>query len=321
MLDINSSKFNGNVSDLSSEVNFIDKVAIITGAGCGLGKSYALELSKRGAKVVVNDLGCSSDGSNANHFDNAGKVVHEIKSHGGQAIANYDNVAHVEGGNSVVNSALNHFGTVDILINNAGILRDTSFPKMEEDDWKSVLDVHLNGAYNATYPAFKIMKNKGYGRIVMTTSASGLYGSFGQVNYAAAKMALIGMMNSLKLEGGKYNINVNAVAPISASRLTKGIIPDNVFDKANPELVSSLVLYLCSALCLCSGEIYNAGIGYASRAAVFTNSWTKIAESNSSACSPEEVHKKWSIINDMSDLKSFKNTTEMFLDFLPLIEE
>jgi NAD(P)-dependent dehydrogenase (short-subunit alcohol dehydrogenase family) len=162
------------------------------------------------------------------------------------------------------------FGSVDILINNAGILRDKSFTKMEPQNWDAVLAVHLGGAYNVTRPALAVMKEKGYGRIVMTTSAAGLYGNFGQTNYSAAKMALVGMMNTLKLEGEKYDIRVNTVAPLAASRLTEDIMPPDMFARMKPELVSPLVLYLCSDRCTETGSIFNTGMGYVNRAAIMT---------------------------------------------------
>ena len=205
------------------QIRFDDRVAIVTGAGAGLGRVYALELARRGAKVVVNDLGGGRDGSGEGSSSPADKVVDEIKASGGDAVANYDSVATAEGGENIVKSALDAFGTVDILINNAGILRDKSFLKMEPENWHIVLDVHLSGAYNVSRPAFAAMKDKGYGRILMTTSAAGLYGNFGQTNYTAAKMGLVGLMNTLKLEGQKYGIKVNTIAPVAASRLTEDI--------------------------------------------------------------------------------------------------
>jgi len=197
------------------DIDFKGKVAIVTGAGAGLGKTYAIELAKRGCKVVVNDLGGARDGSGASHGP-AQDVVDEIKKAGGEAAPNYDNVATIEGGQGIVKTAVDAFGKVDIVINNAGILRDKSFLKMDPENWNAVLAVHLGGAYNVTRPAFVKMKDQGYGRIVMTTSAAGLYGNFGQTNYSAAKLGLVGFMNTLKLEGAKYNIKANTVAPLAA---------------------------------------------------------------------------------------------------------
>jgi NAD(P)-dependent dehydrogenase (short-subunit alcohol dehydrogenase family)/putative sterol carrier protein len=251
-------------------IRFDGRVAVVTGAGAGLGRVYALELARRGAKVVVNDLGSARDGSGQGSSAPADQVVREIRSLGAEAVANYDNVATPEGGMAIIQSALDAFGTVDILINNAGILRDKSILKMEPENWQAVMDVHLNGAYHVSRPAFAVMKEKGYGRILMTTSAAGLYGNFGQTNYAAAKMGLVGLMNSLKLEGEKYNVRVNTIAPLAASRLTEDVTPPELFQKMKPEFVAPLALYLCSEQCPVSGSIYNAGMGFFNRAAVVT---------------------------------------------------
>ncbi|MBU1181527.1 MAG: SDR family NAD(P)-dependent oxidoreductase [Proteobacteria bacterium] len=252
------------------KIRFDGRVAIITGAGAGLGRTYALELAKRGARIVVNDLGGARDGAGSGSAAAADKVVDEIKALGGEAVASYDSVSTPEGGGNIVKTAVDAFGTVDILINNAGILRDKSFIKMEPESWNAVLDVHLNGAYNVSRPAFTVMKDKGYGRIIMTTSAAGLYGNFGQTNYSSAKMGLIGLMNALKLEGEKYNIKINAVAPVAASRLTEDVMPPDFLEKVKPEFVSPLVLFLCSEKCPVSGNIYNAGMSCFNRAAVVT---------------------------------------------------
>ncbi len=285
------------------EIRFDDKVAIVTGAGGGLGRIYAKDLAARGAKVVVNDLGGSRDGSSGGSATPAQQVVDEITAAGGTAIANYDNVATPKGGESIVKAAVDAFGTVDILINNAGILRDKSFIKMEPENWQAVVDVHLNGAYHVTRPAFAIMREKGYGRIIMTTSAAGLYGNFGQTNYSAAKMGLVGLMNTLKLEGKKYNIKVNTIAPLAASRLTEDIMPPELFEKSKPEFVSPLVLFLCSDRCEVSGNIYNAGVGVFNRAAVVTGPGTVIGDDA-----------KWPAIDDVAagfdKISSLKNGKE-----------
>jgi 3-hydroxy-3-methylglutaryl CoA synthase/NAD(P)-dependent dehydrogenase (short-subunit alcohol dehydrogenase family) len=244
------------------EVRFDGRVAIVTGAGAGLGRAYALELAKRGAKVVVNDYGGPRDGAGEGSSAPADQVVEAIRAAGGEAVANYDNVATPEGGEKIVKNAIDAFGTVDILINNAGILRDKSFLKMDPENWQTVLSVHLNGAFNVTRPAFAQMREKGYGRIVMTTSAAGLYGNFGQTNYSSAKMGLVGFMNTLKLEGAKYDIKVNTIAPMAASRLTQDVMPPDMFQQLKPEFVAGIVLYLCSENCDQTGEIFNAGAGF-----------------------------------------------------------
>ena len=237
-----------------AERRFDDRVAIVTGAGGGLGRQHALTLAERGCKVVVNDLGGSAhgDGKSSSAAD---KVVEEIRAMGGEAVANYDSV---ENGESIVQTALDHFGTVDIVINNAGILRDVSFAKMTKKDWDLVLKVHLEGSMSVTHAAWPIMREKGYGRIIMTTSAAGLYGNFGQANYCAAKLGLAGLANCLAEEGRSKNIHVNTIAPIAASRLTETIMPPNLLENLKPEAVSPLVAWLCHEDCEETKGIFEA---------------------------------------------------------------
>ncbi|MBC8443734.1 MAG: SDR family NAD(P)-dependent oxidoreductase [Deltaproteobacteria bacterium] len=280
------------------QIRFDDRVAIVTGAGAGLGRMYALNLAQRGAKVVVNDLGGARDGGGDGSSTPADKVVQEIKALGGEAVANYDNVAIPQGGENIVKTAMEAFGRLDILINNAGILRDKSFTKMEPENWHAVMDVHLNGACHVTRPAMRIMRENEYGRIVMTTSAAGLYGNFGQTNYSAAKMGLVGLMNTLKLEGKKYNIKVNTVAPIAASRLTEDVMPPDLFQKAQPEFVAPLVLYLSSEDCRESGSIFNSGMGYYNRAAVVTGQTVPLGDPDNIP-TPEQIHANWDKINSL----------------------
>jgi len=288
------------------KINYDGRVAVVTGAGGGLGRVYALELAKRGAKVVVNDLGGSRDGSGKGSASPADKVVKEIRDLGGEAVANYDNVATPKGGERIVKGAVKAFGRVDILVNNAGILRDKSFIKQDPDNWKAVLDVHLNGAYHVTRPAFQIMKENGFGRIVMTTSAAGLYGNFGQTNYSAAKLGVVGMMNTLKLEGAKYNIKVNTIAPLAASRLTEDIMPPDIFEKMKPEYVSPMVLYLCSDECRETGQIINAGLGYFNRAAVLTGKGVQLGDPGDIP-TVEMIHENFDKINDMDGAKEMSD--------------
>ncbi len=297
------------------QIRFDDRVAIVTGAGAGLGRVYALELAKRGAKVVVNDLGGARDGSGEGASSPADKVVDEIRALGGDAVANYDSVATAEGGQNIVKSALDAFGTVDILINNAGILRDKSFLKMAPENWHLVLDVHLNGAYNVSRPAFAAMKDKGYGRILMTTSAAGLYGNFGQTNYTAAKMALVGLMNTLKLEGQKYGIKVNTIAPVAASRLTADILPPDFLDKLKPELVAPLALFLVSEKCPVSGNIYNAGMGSFNRAAIATGPGVVVGNDQESPTA-EQLVAQWDHITSLKGAKEYQNLNEQIGDLL-----
>ncbi len=244
-------------------VDFQDRVAIVTGAGGGLGRSHALLLASRGAAVVVNDLGGTVTGEGSSQRA-ADTVVDEIKAAGGVAVADYSSVSDPAGGEAIVQKAIDEFGRVDILINNAGILRDRTLAKMDWAELDAVIGVHLKGAFYVTRPAFLSMKDNGYGRIVMTSSASGLLGNFGQSNYGAAKMGLVGLMNVLKHEGAKYNIKVNAVAPIAATRMTEGLFGE-VMAKFAPEQVSPAVAYLASEECQLNGDIWSVGGGSVSR--------------------------------------------------------
>lgn len=284
------------------------RVAIVTGAGAGLGRVYALELAKRGAKVVVNDLGGARDGRGGGSTRAADEVVEEIRGMGGEAVPNYDSVATPEGGEAIVATALQAFGRVDVLVNNAGILRDKTLVKMEPEDWTSVMSVHLDGAYNVTRPAWLKMRENGYGRIVVTTSSAGLYGNFGQANYSAAKMGLVGLMNTLKLEGEKYNIKVNAVAPVAATRLTEDIFPPDMFEKLKPEFIAPLVVYLCSEECPVNGAVYNAGMGYYSRAAVVTGQTTVLGTSKEIP-TPEQVARNIGRITSLEKAGESYNAT------------
>jgi len=293
-------------------VRFDDRVAIITGAGGGLGRVYALELAKRGAKIVINDFGGARDGTGDGSEDPADKVVKEIEELGGEAVVNYDTVTTVEGGENIVKTAIDTFGRVDILINNAGILRDKSIMKMEPENWHAVLDVHLNGAYNVTRPAFQAMREKGYGRIIMTTSAAGLYGNFGQTNYSSAKMGLVGFMNTLKIEGSKYDIKVNTVAPVAASRLTADILPPDLMEKMKPEYVAPIVLYLCSEECKDTGVIFNTAADVVSRAAILTGSGAILGDGGK-VPSVEEIRENIEKINSMEGAKETGNATEAIM--------
>lgn len=239
-------------------IDFKNRVAIVTGAGNGLGRSHALGLAARGAKVIVNDLGGSLDGTGST-LSAAETVVEEIRAAGGEAVANGANVTDPEQVREMVDSAVAQWGRVDILVNNAGILRDKSFAKMTLEDFRLVLDVHLMGAVTCTKAVWDVMKTQQYGRVVMTTSSSGLYGNFGQANYGAAKMGLVGLMNTLHLEGAKYGIHVNALSPTAATRMTEELIPDQkALDLMTVESVTAGLLYLVSEqapsrLVLCAG--------------------------------------------------------------------
>jgi NAD(P)-dependent dehydrogenase (short-subunit alcohol dehydrogenase family) len=285
-----------------SEVRFDGRVAIVTGAGGGLGRAHALLLASRGAKVVVNDLGGARDGTGAGAKTMADHVVDEIKAAGGEAVANYDGVDTCAGGENIVKTAVDAFGKVDIVIANAGILRDRAFHNIEEEDWDKIFAVHVKGSFDVIQPAFRLMRQQSYGRIVVTTSNAGLYGNFGQANYSAAKTALLGFASTLELEGAKYNIKANVIAPVAASRLTEDVMPPAVLEKLKPELVSPVVAYLCSEECEVSGNILTAGGGYVGRAAIVESKGAVLP-----GISIEAVRDNFAKICDMSGAEEFTN--------------
>ena len=265
-----------------SDIRFDDRVAIITGAGGGLGKTYALELGRRGAKVVVNDLGGSADGTGAGS-SMADETVKEINEAGGTAVANYDSVATPEGGEAIVKTALDNFGRCDIVINNAGILRDKSFTKLEPENLEIVIDVHLKGAFFVSQPAFRAMKENNYGRFVFTASGAGIFGNFGQTNYGAAKMGLVGLSNVLAVEGAKNNIKCNTIAPIARTRLTEQLLGP-MAEQLAPHHVTPLVVYLVSEACELTHEIFDVGGGrYARIFLGMGKGWTAPKGSDASA--------------------------------------
>jgi len=233
----------------------------VTGAGGGLGKAYALLFASRGAKVVVNDLGGSHTGEGASTRA-ADIVVKEIKDAGGQAVANYDSV---EDGPKIIKTAIDTWGKVDIVINNAGILRDVSFQKMQDKDWDLIYRVHLKGAYSVTKAAWNYMRDQGFGRVIMTASAAGLYGNFGQANYSAMKLALLGFAKALAIEGEKRNVFVNTIAPIAGSRMTETVMPPDMVKALKPDYVAPLVYYLCHESSKENGQIYEVGAGWAAK--------------------------------------------------------
>jgi len=287
-------------------VSFDGKVAIVTGAGGGLGRAHALELARRGARVVVNDLGAAVDGSGGSSKA-AQDVVAEIEALGGKAIANGGSVSDRDGAQSIVGDAVQAFGTVDILINNAGILRDKSFAKMSLDDFELVLKVHLLGSVYCTHAAWPIMAAKNYGRVVMTTSSSGLYGNFGQSNYGTAKMGLVGLMNTLKLEGERKGIRVNTIAPVAATRMTADLgMPDEVFQALKPELVTPAVLYLCSDDAP-NGTIVEAGAGYFAKVQVVESKGVHLGP----AATVEDVAGAFDRISDMTGATPFWQGAEV----------
>lgn len=287
----------------SDQLGFDGKVVIITGAGGGLGRQHALLMASRGALVVINDLGGSIDGSGSDKGA-AEKVVDEIKAAGGEAVADTNSVATPEGGKAIVQTALDAFGKVDVVINNAGILRDKAFHNMEPDLMNSVFDVHLKGAFHVTQPAWVVMREQGYGRIISTSSAAGIFGNFGQANYGAAKMGLVGFTRVLAVEGAKYNIKANAIAPLALTRMTETLM-GALGEKLDPGLVSPLVAFLAHEDCPVSGDLFSVGGGRVAQ--VF------IAETqgyHKAALSMEDVRDNWATITDTTGYAVPKNLAE-----------
>ncbi len=281
---------------------FKGKVVVITGAGGGLGKAHALEFARRGAKVVVNDLGGAGDGTGSG--DAADYVVEEIRAAGGEAIANKASVADKAGAQSIIDDAVSAYGTVDILVNNAGILRDKSFKKMNMDDWDIVMDVHINGTAYVTKAAWPIMYEKSYGRIVLTSSVSGIFGNFGQANYAAAKTGMVGLMNVLAIEGLSKNIKVNVLAPAAETRLIGtipgvAVNPDNPQPMRHPRLVTPVVLLMCAEDGP-TGLTFHAGNGEFYRSATFINPSVKFDRPD---INYEDLLKRKDELLDMSDIR------------------
>ena len=294
-----------------SQVSFENRTVIVTGAGNGLGKAYALELGSRGARVVVNDLGGAVDGSGSGNTP-ADEVVNEIIANGGEAVANYDSVATKEGGASIVQTAIDNFGTVDAVVNNAGILRDKSFAKMEEDDLNAIIDVHLKGTFFVCQPAFIQMKEQGYGRFVNVSSPSGLFGNFGQLNYGAAKMGIVGLTNVLAIEGAKYNIKANVIAPNAATRMTEELFGEDMSKLLTVDNITPLVVYLASEQCEVTHEIFSAGGGRFARIGISTD----VGYFNASA-KAEDI---FANIGEIRDLSNPIYPTSL-ADELPLFNE
>ncbi len=299
-----------------TDIRFDDRVAIVTGAGAGLGKTYALALAAKGAKVVINDLGGARDGSGSSSSA-ADLVVDEIKKAGGEAVANYDSVATIEGGANIVKAAVDNYGKVDILINNAGILRDKSFAKLDEAEWDAVLAVHLKGTFCVTQPAFRVMKENSYGRIVNTTSGAGLYGNFGQSNYCAAKMGIVGLMNNISIEGLKSNIKCNTIAPVASSRLTEDVFPPDMFEKLQPRFIAPLVLYLSSEENQETKMIFNCAGGWFSRTEIMCSTGACIGDGKRDI-EVEELRDNWDKVTSLDEAKPLNSVVDCFAYLAPL---
>ncbi len=287
-------------------IDFTGKVAIVTGAGGGLGRCHALELARRGAKVVVNDLGGNPDGTGGSS-EMAAKVVEEIKAIGGEAIANGSSVTDNDGVQKMVDDAMNAWGRIDILINNAGVLRDKSFSKMGIEDFEFVVAVHLMGTVKPTKAVWEIMRNQNYGRIVVTSSSTGLYGNFGQTNYGAAKLAVVGFINTLKLEGQKYNIHTNALAPAAWTRMTKDLMPPQAEELLQPKFVTPGVIYLVSEDAP-TGKILCAGAGVFAVTEMTECEGVFIGRGNE--LTAEAVAENWDKITDKSKSQAFNSGGE-----------
>ncbi|HZW60463.1 MAG TPA: SDR family NAD(P)-dependent oxidoreductase [Woeseiaceae bacterium] len=292
-------------------IRFDDRTVIVTGAGNGLGKCHALEFARRGARVVVNDVGGARDGSGSSG-EAAEAVVHEIEEAGGQALANAANVADFAQVEAMVQAAIDKWGRVDVLVNNAGILRDKTFAKMDLADFQSVVDVHLKGSVNCTKAVWNLMREQQYGRIVMTSSSSGIYGNFGQTNYGAAKMALVGFMNSLALEGQKYGIRVNALAPIAATRMTSDLMTAEVLALLEPEAVTPAVIFMAGEDAP-NRQIIGAGAGVFARVVIQETPGVFLREDERDA---EHVAAAWARIADTDGQQELQAGGEQTMKFI-----
>ena len=287
-------------------ISFKDKVAIVTGAGGGLGRCHALQFAERGAKVIVNDLGGSVDGSGGSS-EAADKVVDEIKAMGGDAISNGSSVTDKAGVKKLVDDAMAAYGRIDILVNNAGVLRDKSFAKVTLDDFEFVVDVHMMGSVYCTKAVWPIMVEQKYGRIVMTSSSSGIFGNFGQSNYGSAKMGVVGLMNTLRIEGQKNNIKVNSLVPVAATRMTENLgMPDAVFDSLKPESVSPAVIFMSSEDAP-DGVMISAGAGVFAMAEIVHSEGIALKGDDLNA---DMLAEKWSEASDMSNSKALRSGAE-----------
>jgi len=298
------------------QLRFDGRVAVVTGAGGGLGKAYALLLASRGAKVVVNDLGGARDGVGKSNFADA--VVKEIKDKGGIAVADYNNVVE---GEKIIQTAIDNFGRIDILINNAGILRDKSFTKMSDQDWDLIHLVHLKGAFKTTHAAWEHFRKQKYGRVIMTSSNAGIFGNFGQANYSAAKMGLVGLTNTLAIEGAKYNIKVNTLVPTAASRLTEDILPPEMFEAMKPDLIAPVVAYMSHESFPDTGAVIDSTLGFATKMHYVRGPGVVLKKKPSDPVTIESVKEFWPQAMDMKNAFHLDKMAEVTVDLVERIQD
>ncbi|XP_058820149.1 peroxisomal multifunctional enzyme type 2-like isoform X1 [Topomyia yanbarensis] len=304
------------VSANENQLRYDGRVVVVTGAGAGLGREYALLFGSRGAKVVVNDLGGNFHGQGkSNAADN---VVQEIRAAGGTAVPDYNSVVD---GDKIIQTAMEAFGRVDVLINNAGILRDKSLARISDEDWNLIHDVHLKGSFLTTRAAWAIMKKQNYGRIIMTSSNSGVYGNFGQANYSAAKLGLVGLANTVAIEGAKNNIQCNVIVPTAASRMTEGILPEILFNELKPKLIAPVVAYLCHESCQDTGAIIESAAGWATKVHFVRGKGSILRTSIDDDVTPEYVKSVWDKVTDMSDAKHLNAISEASLSLVDVLEK
>lgn len=297
-------------------LRFDNRVVVVTGAGAGLGREYALLFASRGAKVVVNDLGGSFKGEGQSKA--ADVVVKEIRDAGGIAVPDYNSVVE---GHKVIETAISNFGRIDVLINNAGILRDKSVANITDEDWDKILDIHLKASFITTRAAWPYFKKQKYGRIIMTASNSGVYGNFGQANYSAAKLGAAGLANTVAIEGGKYNIHCNTIVPTAASRMTKDILPEEFYNELKPSLIAPVVVYLCHESNEDNGNIIESACGWATKVHFVRGKGALLRTSIDEGVTPEFVRDKWAAVHDMSEAKHYNSNTEVTASFMGILEE